>query len=101
MHRLLVSYPKPADPARFLDYYETHHLPLARTLPGLLGCRYVRPQALGPGDGAAFVLFEADFASEASMAAALGSAIGALVAADVPNYSPAGAALMHYEVPES
>ena len=38
MHRLLVSYPHPADPAKFLDYYAGPHVPLARTLPGLLGC---------------------------------------------------------------
>jgi hypothetical protein len=34
------------------------------------------------------------------MMAALGSPIGAQVAADVPNYSPNGALLMHYAVPE-
>ncbi len=98
MHRLLVTYPVPVEPKRFMDYYAGHHVPLARTLPGLLGCRWMQPAALGPG--AHFVLFEADFASEAAMFAALGSPIGARVAADVPNYSPAGAALMHYEVPE-
>ena len=100
MHRLLVSYPCPADPAAFLDYYASRHVPLARTLPGLLACRWVQPQALGPGEGAPFVLFEADFASEAAMFQALGSDIGRDVAADVPCYSPAGASLVHYEVPE-
>lgn len=99
MHRLLVSYPRPADPAAFLDHYATRHVPLARTLPGLLACRWVQPQALGPADGAPFVLFEADFASEAAMFEALGSAIGRDVAADVPRYSPAGATLVHYPVP--
>ncbi len=99
MHRLLVSYPRPANPAAFLDYYASRHVPLARTLPGLLACRWVQPRALGPGEGAAFVLFEADFASEAAMLEALGSPIGQQVAADVPRYSPAGATLQHYEVP--
>jgi uncharacterized protein (TIGR02118 family) len=99
MHRLLVSYPHPADPAKFLDYYAGRHVPLAQTLPGLLGCRWVQPQALGPAEGAPFVLFEADFVSEATMFEALGSPIGQAVAADVPRYSPAGATLVHYEVP--
>lgn len=99
MHRLLVSYPRPSDPDRFLDYYVQQHLPLARTLPGLIDCRYVQPQALGPGDDAAFLLFEADFADEQALFDALGSPAGARVAADVPNYSPAGATLMHYAVP--
>lgn len=99
MHRLLVTYPRPADPAHFLDHYVGRHLPLARTLPGLLACRWMQPQALGPGEAAAFVLFEADFATEAAMVEALGSAIGQAVAADVPHYSPAGATLVHFEVP--
>ncbi|RYF42084.1 MAG: EthD family reductase [Comamonadaceae bacterium] len=99
MHRLLVTYPRPADPQRFLDYYTSRHVPLARTLPGLLACRYMQPQALGPGEAAHFLVFEADFESEAAMFAALGSPTGAQVAADVPNYSPGGATLMHYDVP--
>lgn len=99
MHRLLVTYPAPADPQRFLDYYETQHVPLARRLPGLLACRWMQPRALGPGEPACFLIFEADFASEQAMLDALGSPTGAQVAADVPNYSPAGATLMHYAIP--
>jgi uncharacterized protein (TIGR02118 family) len=99
MHRLLVAYPQPADEARFIDYYTRHHLPLARTLPGMLACRWMRPAPLGPQPAPHFLLFEADFASAEAMGAALASPEGAAVAADVPNYSPAGALLMHYEVP--
>lgn len=99
MHRLLVSYPRPADPQRFVDYYTGQHLPLARRLPGLLACRHMQPRPLGPAEGAPFLLFEADFASEAAMFEALGSPLGREVAADVPNYSPGGATLVHYEVP--
>jgi uncharacterized protein (TIGR02118 family) len=98
MHRLLVAYPRPADPARFLDYYTRTHVPLARQLPGLLGSRFGQPQALGPGEPPHFLVFEADFADEAAMMAALTSEIGGRVAADVPNYSPGGATLMHYAV---
>jgi uncharacterized protein (TIGR02118 family) len=100
MHRLLVAYPCPADPERFLAYYQSIHLPLARRLPGLLGCRWMRPEGLPPGQAPAhWLLFEADFADGAAMGAALASPEGAAVAADVPNYSPGGAVLMHYEVP--
>ena len=77
MHRLLVTYSKPADPAHFLDYYVNRHVPLARTLPGLIGCRYMRPQPLGPGEAPHFLVFEADFASEGAMLEALGSPSGA------------------------
>lgn len=99
MHRLLVAYPKPADPAAFMDYYVGKHLPLARRLPGLIACRHVLPKAMGPEEPAHYLLFEADFGSEAAMMEALDSGIGAQVAADVPNYSPGGAALMHFELP--
>lgn len=101
MHRLLVSYPTPVDAAHFMDYYVGTHVPLARTLPGLLGCRWMQPKPLGKDAAAPFLLFEGDFASEAAMFEALGSPIGAKVAADVPNYSPAGASLVHYAVPEA
>ena len=100
MHRLLVAYPAPVDAGRFMDYYVGRHVPLARRLPGLLDCRWMQPRALGPGAPAHFLLFEADFASEAAMGEALASAVGQEVAADVPNYSPAGATLMHYPVPD-
>jgi uncharacterized protein (TIGR02118 family) len=98
MHRLLVAYPKPADPVKFMNYYAGKHVPLARQLPNLLACRYGQPAALGPGESPHFLVFEADFASEAAMMEALGSEVGTKVAADVPNYSPAGAMLMHYRV---
>ncbi|GAP36024.1 EthD family reductase [Piscinibacter sakaiensis] len=103
MHRLLVSYPPPADPDAFLAHYTARHLPLARALPGLLGCRWMRPQPLGPAAAGTaappFLLFEADFASAEALFAALGSPAGEAVAADVPRYSPGGATLLHYEVP--
>jgi len=100
MHRLQVSYSTPADAAHFMRYYQDIHLPLARRLPGLLACRWMQPQALGPGV-ADFLVFEADFANEAAMFQALGSPQGAAVAADVPNYAPGGARLQHYAVPEA
>lgn len=101
MHRLLVTYPAPANASAFLDYYVNTHVPLARRLPGLRGSRWFLPQALGPGQSPNFLHFEADFDNESDLLAALQSPIGALVAADVPNYSPAGATLVHYDVASS
>ena len=98
MHRLTVSYPTPDDPEHFLSYYVDKHLPLARQLPGLIACRYLRPKALGPAAAVPFLLFEGDFENVAAMYAAIGSPVGATVAGDVPNYSPKGATLYHYEV---
>ena len=95
MHSLVVLYPWPDDPARFKDYYRTKHIPLAAKLPGLRGYSYGYPQALGPGKPEHFCVFEARFDNLDSMLAALDSEQGKTVAADVPNYSPKGATLMH------
>jgi hypothetical protein len=50
---------------------------------------------LGPSL-APFCMFQAWFESAEAMGAALQSEIGKEVAADVPNYSPAGATLFHF-----
>jgi uncharacterized protein (TIGR02118 family) len=95
MHKMQVLYPAPADPAAFLDYYEAHHLPLARQLPGLRSERHIRPSMLSPG-APVFLIWEGLFDDRAAMLAALKSEIGQAVARDVPNYSPAGATMLHY-----
>jgi len=33
MHKLVVLYPKPTDPAHFREYYVRTHLPLAAKMP--------------------------------------------------------------------
>jgi len=99
MHCLTVTYAMPDDPAHFRDYYVNSHVPLAKTLPGLISCSYGFPEALRPGpEPAPFCIFQALFANAAAMGAALQSEIGGRVAADVANYSPKGASLCHYPV---
>lgn len=100
MHRLTVLYPHPDSPRDFLDYYETHHMPLVAALPGILGYRYGAVEPLGTAAPAHFLVFEADFPSREVLMAALGSSEGKAVAADVPRYSPKGFAMLHYEVVE-
>ena len=95
MHCLTVTYPHPRDPAHFKAYYEQTHVPLAKQLPGLISCSFAYPDPLGPGP-APFCIFQAWFKDAAAMGAGLQSAIGAKVAADVPNYSPDGATLFHF-----
>jgi uncharacterized protein (TIGR02118 family) len=95
MHSLIVLYPWPDDPAAFKTYYRTKHIPLAAKLPGLRRMSYGYPDPLGPGRAEHFCIFRGDFDSLESMLTALNSAHGKKVAADVPNYSPKGAALMH------
>lgn len=99
MHCLTVTYPAPKDAGRFRSYYESTHVPLAKQLPGLRSCSFAYPAPLGPG-AAPFCIFHAYFADEAAMMAALQSAVGQKVAADVSNYSPEGATLFHFAVGE-
>lgn len=96
MHCLVVEYPTPADPARFRSYYESRHLPLARTLRGLLRDEVHWPAPLNPAAEAPFCVFRAYFEDARAMEAALVSEIGAELAQDVPNYSPLGARMYHY-----
>lgn len=95
MHCLMVSYPAPKDATQFKQYYESTHVPLAKQLPGLKSCSFAYPEALGPGP-VPFCIFTALFDDSAAMFAALQSDVGRRVAADVPNYSPAGATLFHF-----
>ncbi len=98
MHALFVLYPQPDDPEAFRDYYETKHAPLAARLPGLVAQSYAFPAALGPDPSPWFCIWRGEFENAAALEAALGSPVGEQVAADVPNYSPKGATLLHAEL---
>ncbi|WP_216894194.1 EthD family reductase [Nocardia alni] len=98
MHKLVVLYPKPADPDHFRDYYVTKHLPLVRNWPGLLAWRYSFDVAATRGETPYFAVFEADFADAAAMAASQASPYGQRAAADVVNYATGGVVVIHYSV---
>ncbi len=66
MHKLLVLYNEPKDPAHFRKYYVETHLPLASKMPGVKAAgRFLRREAPGPGKPPYFCVFEAEFESEA------------------------------------
>lgn len=93
MHKLVVLYPEPTDRAAFEAYYRATHLPLCEQLPGVQQIHF----ALGisaPGEGPYYAMFEATFADEAAVGAALSSPEGKAVEADVPNYATGGAQVM-------
>ena len=70
MHCLTATYAKPKDEGHFRSYYESSHVPLAKQLPGLQSCSFAYPAPLGPG-AAPFCIFQAFFANESAMMAAL------------------------------
>ena len=97
MHVIQVMYPMPDDPEAFKSYYEQTHVPLAAKLPGLRDYAFGYPQSLGPEPSPWFCIFRGRFDDAAAMMAALGSEQGKLVGADVSNYSPKGAVMVHFE----
>jgi len=98
MHKLLVLYPKPADPDHFREYYVTNHLPLVTRMPGLLAWRYSFDVAAAQGEPPYFAVFEAEFADAAALTAARASAQGQQVTADIRNYATGGVVVMDYPV---
>jgi uncharacterized protein (TIGR02118 family) len=98
MHKLVVLYPPPKDPDAFRSYYTETHIPLAAKLPGLRAYRYAFNVQCPAGDSPYFCVFEGEYDDAAAMAESMGSEHGAIVAADVPNYAPDGAVMIHYDV---
>ena len=99
MHKLLVVYNEPKDPAHFRKYYVETHLPLVSKMPGVKASRYsfeVKP--LGPGKAPYFCIFEAEFENEATLMSGLASKEGQAVAGDVANYASGGATMVHFAV---
>jgi uncharacterized protein (TIGR02118 family) len=99
MHRLLVLYNEPKDPAHFKKYYIETHIPLARKLSGVMAISYsfdVKP--LAPGKPPYFCVFEADFESETALMSALGSKEGQAVAGDVSNFASGGVTMVYFAV---
>ena len=92
MHRLLVLYPPPVDPAAFAAHYRDVHLPLAAQLPGATAMSY----ALGLDGGPYHAVFQAEFPDGPALEAALGSPEGQAVQADVPNYATGGAIVLAF-----
>ena len=101
MQKVLVLYPKGQDPKKFRPYYETKHIPLAKSLPGLLRCHYTYDVKSTPGaEPPYFCIFEAEFADEAAMIGAMTSATGQKVAADAPNFATIPPIVINYQVKE-
>jgi uncharacterized protein (TIGR02118 family) len=98
MHKLVVLYPEPVDREAFAAYYEGTHLPLVDRLPGVEASRY--SLSVSGQDSPYFAVFEAEFADHAAFVAAMTSAEGQALAADVPNYASGGAVVLDYPVTE-
>ena len=71
VHRLVVSYGQPADPAAFDAYYRETHTPLALKQPGLVRLTFGHAASLDPSQPAPYLVAELDFDSEQAMGESL------------------------------
>jgi len=101
MHKVLVLYPPPKDPAHFKRYYEETHLPLAAQLPGLLSSRHTFSIEGVGSPSPYFCIWEGEFADARAMGASMESPIGQKVATDIANYATGGVTILHFDVPPS
>jgi len=101
VHRLVVSYGTPDDPAAFDAYYRDTHAPLALQQPGLVRLTYGHAQSLDPSQLAPYLVAELDFDSEEAMGAAMASPEGRAAGKDMRNFASGGATFAHFDVQQA
>jgi uncharacterized protein (TIGR02118 family) len=97
VHRLIVQYGQPTDPAEFDRHYRDVHAGLAQAIPGLVRFTIGHPQALD-GQPSPYLVAELDFESAEAMGASMNSAAGRAAGADVATFATGGATMASYDV---
>jgi uncharacterized protein (TIGR02118 family) len=93
--KLVVLYTKPDDPEAFEQHYLGTHMPLARTVPGLLRGETGRLDGtLDGGEQTYYRIAELYFADQAALQAAFASPEGQATAADYQQIAPPGSRLL-------
>ena len=100
VHRLVVSYGQPDDPAAFDAYYRDTHTPLTVQMPGLVRLTTGSPQTMDPTQPAPYLVAELDFESEQAMGTAFASEEGKAAAGDIARFATGGATMTHYQLNE-
>jgi uncharacterized protein (TIGR02118 family) len=101
VHRLVVSYGQPEDPAAFDAYYRETHAPLALQQPGLVRFTYGHAQSLDPRQTAPYFVAELDFDSEQAMGESMASPEGRAAGKDIANFATGGVTFMHFDVQQA
>ena len=101
VHRLVVSYGQPTDPAAFDAYYRETHAPLALQQPGLVRLTYGHAQSLDPSQPGPNLVAELDFDSEEAMNASMASPEGRTAGKDIRNFASGGATFVHFDVQQA
>ncbi len=98
MATLVALYQHPADAAAFNRHYFDHHVPLAKTIPGLRSYQVNDgPVASAGGESPYHLVALLGFDSMAAIQQALGSPEGQATAADLGNFAQAGVELLIFE----
>jgi uncharacterized protein (TIGR02118 family) len=98
VHRLVVQYGQPTDPAEFDRHYRDVHVGLARAIPGVVRFELGHPQPLDPSAPAPHLIATLDFESAEAMGVGLGSEAGRAAAGDVGTFATGGATMASYDV---
>ena len=98
VHRLMVQYGQPTDPAAFDKHYRDVHVGLAQAIPGVLRFTIGHGGPVDPSQPAPYLVAELDFESAEAMGGAMGSAAGQAAAADVPTFASGGASMSSFDV---
>jgi uncharacterized protein (TIGR02118 family) len=98
VHRLIVQYGQPTDPAAFDKHYREVHAGLAQAIPGVVRFDVGHPQPLDPSSPAPYLIAQLDFESAEAFAAGMGSEAGQAAGADVGNFATGGATMASYDV---
>lgn len=98
VHRLVVEYGRPTDPAAFDRHYREVHVGLARAIPGLQRFTLGHAAPLDPSATAPYLVASLEFESAEAMGAGLTSDAGAAAAADVGTFATGGATIFSHDV---
>lgn len=97
--KLFAIYKQPSDPKTFDQYYFNKHVPLAKTIPGLLSYEVSRGDVLAmQGKHSTYLMAILELESVASIGAAMASPQGQATASDLANFATAGVDIMFSEV---
>jgi uncharacterized protein (TIGR02118 family) len=100
VHRLIVQYGQPTDPAAFDKHYRDVHVGLAQAIPGVVRFDIGHPQPLDPSGPAPYLIAQLDFESAEALGAGMGSEAGRAAGADVANFASGGVTMASYDVDE-
>jgi uncharacterized protein (TIGR02118 family) len=98
VHRLIVQYGRPTDPAEFDRHYRDVHVPLVQAVPGLVRFTVGHPRSLDRSTPAPYAVAELDFASAEAMNESLRTPAAEAMAADVGTFASGGVTMSRFDV---